>query len=456
MSNKKLFARLPTCSAVPVISKSNYESRLSRLWQQMADNSVCILVSNPECTRSNDTRFSYRQSSEIVYLNGFPEPDSVLIITKFGGNKQVTMLVQQKDLMQETWHGIRFGVEGAKNQYLADEAHPIANFEQVVGAFLKKAEQVYYSFGSNSSFDKKFRKLWKENQKPLFDPKSILNEMRLFKDAEELNLLRHAADVSAEAHKQAMLSCRPGVGEFQLQAVLEFVFKAAAATAPAYGTIVASGSNACVLHYVENTDIVQDGQLVLIDAGAEFGSRNGGYAADITRTFPANGKFSEAQKELYELVLSAQVAAINAAKPGARLIHVHEAAKQVLLDGLKKLGLLGASSDGKGLSFRDFMPHGTSHWLGIDVHDVGDYNDKNDSEQQSLACPKRRILEPGMVLTIEPGLYIKKDEMRVPARYRGIGIRIEDDIVITSDGNEVLTAAVPKSVAEIESLMSRR
>lgn len=451
MTKTKSVARLPVYSAVPAISKLTYESRLSRLCQQMADNSVCVLVSNPERTRSNDTRFSYRQSSEIHYLNGFPEPNSVLIVSKFAGKQQVTMLVQPKDLERETWDGIRFGVEGAKNQFCADAAHPIADFDSVISALLQKAEHVYYSFGLNSVFDKKFRKLWKKNQKTLFDPKKILDEMRLFKDEEELALLRHAAAVSAEAHKQAMISCRPGVAEFQLQAVVEFVFKAAGASAPAYGSIVASGTNACVLHYVENRDAIQDGQLVLIDAGAEFGSRGGGYAGDITRTFPANGKFDDAQKELYELVLAAQLAAISAAKPGVRLIDVHEAGKRVLQDGLKKLGLLG-----NGLTFRDFMPHGTSHWLGIDVHDVGNYDDDADSEAQRSACPKRRILEPGMVFTVEPGLYMNKNDMRIPARYRGIGIRIEDDIVITSDGNEVITASVPKTVNEIEALMSNR
>lgn len=456
--NKTLFPMLPVFPAAPAISKLSYLSRLNRLWEQMADDSVCILVSNPECKRSNDTHFPFRQSSEIVYLNGFPEPNSVLIVSKFGGKQDVIMLVQPKDKERETWDGIRQGVEGAKKNFFCSEAYPVGDLDKVVGRLIKSADNVYYHFGQNRKFDKQFRALWKSNkQRTLLDPRKILDEMRLFKSEEELAVLRHAGLISAEAHKQAMLACRPGIGEHQLQAVVEFVFRSAGSVAPAYGSIVASGNHACILHYVENNDTVQDGDLVLIDAGCEIGAATGGYAGDITRCFPANGKFSPAQRELYNVVLSAQLAAIKAAKPGARLIQVHQAAERVLRNGLRKLGIIPPAGKAKtnSLSLDDLMPHGTSHWLGLDVHDVGGYNDQADSKEKSADYPKRRVLEPGMVFTVEPGLYIDKNEKRAPARYRGIGIRIEDDLVITSDGNEVLTAAVPKTVEEIEALMDR-
>lgn len=454
-----LFSELTLKTAAPTISKVSYLSRLTRLWERMSENSVCILVSNPECTRSNDTHFPYRQSSEIVYLNGFPEPNSVLIVTKLDGKQNVIMLVQPKDKERETWDGIRYGVKGARDLFFAQQAYPVSDFEKVVGKLLASADAVYFRYGQNPAFDKRFKKVWKTKQITLLNPKQILDEMRLFKSDEELKIIRHACEISALAHKQAMMACSPGMPEYKLQAIVEFVFNANGAVAPAYTSIVASGNNACVLHYTENEDEIKDGDLVLIDAGAEFGTRNGGYAGDITRCFPANGKFTEPQRELYELVLKAQVAAIEAARPGARLIHVQQTAERVLRAGLKKLGILPANatahsarSNPGALSLSDFLPHGTSHWMGIDVHDVGKSTDVNSKKKQA----KRRLLEPGMVFTVEPGLYINKDDRRVPARYRGIGIRIEDDIVITASGNEVLTASVPKSVAEIEALMAKQ
>lgn len=452
--SRKLFAEFPQFPVAPATSRLSYLSRLNRLWERMADNSVCILVSNPECKRSNDTHFPFRQSSEIVYLNGFPEPNSALIISKIGGKQDVIMLVQAKDKERETWDGIRFGVQGARSDFLASHAYEIGKFEELVSGLLKKASTVYYRFGVNSKFDRKFRSIWDKKQKQLLNPAAILDELRVFKSDEELNLIRHAGLISAEAHKQAMLACKPGLSERHLQAAIEFVFTAGGAVAPAYGTIVAAGNNACVLHYVENSDQLSDGELVLIDAGCEFGARSGGYAADITRTFPVNGKFTEAQKEIYSLVLEAQLAGIAAARPGARLIHVQQAAERVLRRGLKKLGILpAAASKSEDLpELSDFLPHSTSHWMGIDVHDVGRYEDAG---LKRASTPKRRVLEPGMVFTVEPGLYIDKNDKRVPKKYRGIGVRIEDDIVITSDGNEVLTQAAPKSVDEIEALMAQ-
>lgn len=451
-----LIAALPQFPVAPSTSEISYLSRLNRLWERMTDNSVCILVSNPERTRSNDTHHPYRQSSEIVYLNGFPEPNAVLVLSKLNGKQNVVMLVQEKDRERETWDGFRFGAAGARAKFFANEAYPIAKFDEVIGALLGKADSVYYRFGQNKKFDKQFRKLWENKQKTLLNPSKILNEMRLFKSDEEVQLIRHAGLISAEAHKQAMQICRPGLRENQLQAVIEFVFTAGGAIAPAYGSIVAAGNNACVLHYVENQSEIKDGDLILIDAGCEFGARAGGYAADITRTFPANGKFSEPQRELYELVLKAQMAGIAACRPGIRLIEIQQVCEKIIRQGLVKLGVLparSAKSTGKTVEFKDLLPHGTSHWMGIDVHDVGSYDDP--TQKGKTLAPKQRVLETGMVFTIEPGVYISKSNTLVPKRYRGIGIRIEDDVVITKDGCEVLTAAAPKTVAEIEALMSR-
>jgi Xaa-Pro aminopeptidase len=450
----KIIAALPQFPVAPRTSAISYLSRLNRLWEKMADNSVCILVSNPECKRSNDTHYPYRQSSEIVYLNGFPEPNSVLIVSKLGGKQNVIMLVQEKDKTRETWDGIRFGMSGAKKNFFANEAFAIGRFDEVIGELLGKAEAVYYRFGRNKKFDKQFRKLWEKKQKTLLNPSKILDELRLYKNAEELEIIRHSSKIAAEAHKQAMQICRPGLRESQLQAVLEFIFTAGGAVAPAYGSIVAAGNNACVLHYVENQSEIKNGDLVLIDAGCEFGSRAGGYASDITRTFPANGKFSQPQRELYELVLKAQMAGIATARPGVPLIQVQRTCERILRQGLRKMGILREKQQGeKQLAFKDLLPHGTSHWMGIDVHDVGSYDDASKTKSVS---PKQRVLEPGMVFTIEPGLYISKTNTLVPKRYRGIGIRIEDDVVITNDGCEVLTAEAPKTVAEIEALMSQK
>lgn len=452
-----LLAGLTLLPSVQPLSKVTYLARLTRLWERMADDSVCILVANPEVTRSNDTHFPFRQSSEIVYLNGFPEPNSALVVSKIAGKQKVMMLVRPKDPLRETWTGIRLGLEGAKN-FFASETRSIDSFDATIAELLEEASVIYYSFGVNPNFDEKFRRAFEANQKSLLNPKEIIDELRVIKSEDEMNLLRHACRISAEAHRQAMLACKPGVGENQLQAVLEFVFKANGGVGPAYGTIVAAGNNANVLHYVENSKLVEDGELVLIDAGCEFGSVNGGYAGDITRTFPANGKFTEAQKEIYQLVLDAQLAAIKLARPGVRLIELHWAVERVMRRGLRKLGILPAdasahversrTSDDKSLALGDLFMHGTSHWLGIDVHDAGHYDPENRGKKQ-------RVLQPGMVFTVEPGLYLKADDKHIPAKYRGIGVRIEDDILITQEGHEVLTADVPKSVNEIEALMAQ-
>lgn len=439
--------------------------RRTNFWSKLPEGSVAILVAYPERTRSRDTEHPYRQNSDIIYLTGFPEPEAVLIISKLDLKQpKVTMLVRPKNKEQEIWTGIRFGTEGALSQFGVDEALTIDKFDEAVRKALADHKQVYYRFGVNPHFDEKFRKAWEYNQKPLFNPCVIINEMRLFKTAAELDLMRYAGVVSAAAHNRAMRHCRPGMLESELQGELEAELKKYGCAAVAYNSIVAGGNNACVLHYGENDDDIADGALVLIDAAGEFR----GYAADITRTFPANGKFSPAQAAIYQIVLDAQLAAIEAVKPGVPLQHIHDVAQRVMKEGLERLGILppaiptatdtqaiapDATADKKQLTIRDFFMHGTSHWIGIDVHDVGNMGPAGGAYDPKKG--KERVLEPGMCFTIEPGLYLDANDERIPAEYRGIGIRIEDDIAVTATGYENLTAGVPKTIADIEALMAR-
>lgn len=439
--------------------------RRTNFWSKLPDGSVAILVAYPERTRSRDTEYQYRQNSDIIYLTGFPEPEAVLIISKVDPKQpKVTMLVRPKDKERETWTGIRQGTEGALKNFGADESYTIDKFDEVVGKAIAAAQQVYYRFGVNQHFDDQFRKLWTPSQKPLFNPAMIINEMRLFKTESELDMMRFAGAVSASAHIRAMRHCRPGMLESELQGELEAELKKYGCSSVAYTSIVAGGNNACVLHYVENEDDIADGALVLIDAAGEFR----GYASDITRTFPANGKFSPAQAALYQIVLDAQLAAIAAVKPGIPLQEIHDLARRIMQEKLEALGVLPkaiptatdtaaiapeAIAAVKPLTIRDLFMHGTSHWIGIDVHDVGNMGPAGGAYNPEKG--KERILEPGMVFTIEPGLYLDANDERIPAEYRGIGVRIEDDIVVTATGSENLTAGVPKTIAEIEALMAR-
>jgi Xaa-Pro aminopeptidase len=446
----------------PHLEAAVYAGRTAEFVGKLAPNSVAIIVSNPEHTRSNDTQFQYRQSSHVLYVNGFPEADSAIVLTNIGGRNRIILFVRPKDHEREIWTGIRIGVDGAKQNYLANEAHTFDNFAGVVGKLLKRADRVYYKFGNNAHFDKQFTSAWQDDQKPLYNPETVLDEMRLFKSEAELQIMRRAADISVEAHIMAARRLVPGLKEYQIQATIEGHFLECGASGPAYGSIVASGNNAVILHYTTNRDTIQDGDLVLIDAACEYD----GYAADITRTLPASGKFSEAQREIYQLVLDAQEAGIRMAKTGKSLWQVHGAASKVLRRGLVKLGILapematrastlraykeakarGDGSEKNLVTLGSFFMHGTSHWMGLDVHDVG-RGKRSDSG-------KDRKMLPGMVFTVEPGIYIDKNDTRVAAKYRGIGVRIEDDIVITEDGCEVITAGVPKTIDAIEKLMS--
>lgn len=467
----------------PALAPDFFAGRRKEFLKRMPVGSVAVIVTNPERTRSNDTEYAYRPSSDMLYLSNFPEPEAVLVFVKAKGKSRFIMFVRPKDRTREIWTGVRFGPEGAVNQFGADEAHTIDEFDNVMRPLLAEAEQVYYRFDRNEHFDQQFRALWGKSQKPLVNPEEIIHEMRLFKSPAEIAIMRHAGAISAAAHIEAMRLTRPGMMEYQVQASLEAIFKWNGASYPAYTSIVGGGSNATCLHYIENKAELNDGDLLLIDAACEFD----GFASDITRTFPVNGKFSPAQRDLYEIVLAAEKAGIAMARPGVCLADVHEAASNELRAGLVRLGILPkthltaagekkvveawtkknekAKAAGKSvgkepnkkaskkanadkpLTLFDFFMHGTSHWIGLDVHDVGTYGTRSQ-------VGKKRPLQVGMAFTVEPGIYVMADETRVPAKYRGIGIRIEDDVLVTDDGCEVLTAGVPKTVADIEQLMA--
>ncbi|MBX9939452.1 MAG: aminopeptidase P N-terminal domain-containing protein [Candidatus Obscuribacterales bacterium] len=447
----------------PLLAADVFARRRKEFLRRMPANSVAIIVTSPERTRSNDTEYQYRPASDVLYLSNFHEPEAALVFVKDGeGKGRFLMFVRPKDRAREIWTGIRQGPEGAVSKFGADEAFNVEDFEKVVRPLLAECERVYYKFRRDEHFDKIFRSMWEDNQRDLLNPETIIHEMRLFKSAEEVEMMRYAGKVSAEAHCEAMRLVRPGMMEYQLQASMEAVFKFNGALYPAYTSIVGGGANAVILHYVENNCELKDGDLVLIDAACEYQ----GYASDITRTFPVNGKFSKAQREIYEVVLAAEKAGIAMARPGAKLQQVHDRASEVLREGLVKLGILPkthltvqgekkaldtwkkeGSKGVKPLTLHDFFMHGTSHFIGMDVHDVGTGGTRDPRG-------KKRALKPGMAFTVEPGIYIAPGEERVAAKYRGIGIRIEDDVVITADGCEVLTSAVPKDVDAIEKLMA--
>jgi Xaa-Pro aminopeptidase len=428
---------------------------------EMLPNSAAFILSNPERVRSNDTEYPYRQSSDVLYLSNFPEAQSVLILSNLDKKQEFKMIVRPKDRQREIWTGRRFGIEGAVKYFACDEAYAVDQFDQVVKSLLMKADNVYYKFGQNEEFDKLFDREWKKYSITLHNPETITHSMRMVKDKSELQLMKKAADISAEAHCTAMEVCGTGMMEYEIQAEIERLFKLRGANGPAYTSIVAGGINSIILHYTENNAELQKGDLLLIDAACEYG----GYASDITRTFPVSGKFSEAQLEIYNLVLEANEAAIAFAKPGITLRQVHEKAVAVLREGLIKLGVLSpemnsAENEEKALKhtgkngnkstplvLRDLFMHGTSHWLGLDVHDVGTMGTRS-------AHAKTIAMRPGMAFTVEPGLYFDPDDKRLPKKYRGIGIRIEDDVVITLKGCEVLTNGVPKDPQEIEELMA--
>ena len=429
-----------------------FSRRRKQLMRIAGDEAILVLAAAPERIRSRDTHYPYRQDSDFWYLTGFEEPSAVLVLVPGRAHGEALLFCRERDLEREGWDGPRLGPERACEALGFDDAYPIDDLDDILPGLLEGRTRVYYHFGRDTDFDLKLigwlnrvREQVRHGAQPpheFLELGHLLDELRLFKSAEELKLMQRAADIAIAAHEAAMRAVRPGMQEYELQAELEREFRRADAV-PAYGSIVGAGANACVLHYVANNAPIRDGDLVLIDAGAE----HRGYASDITRTFPANGRFTKEQRALHDLVGAAQAAALAQARPGIPYEAMHAAAVETLTEGLLRLGLLKGRlekniADG---GYKRFYRHKTGHWLGLDVHDVGDYRLDGES----------RLLEPGMVLTVEPGLYVMPDDAGVPAKWRGIGIRTEDDAAITRDGHRVLTQKLARSAEEIEALMAR-
>jgi Xaa-Pro aminopeptidase len=435
--------------------------QLVEFMRRMDPQSVAIIPAAREAVRSHDTNYRYRQNSDFFYLTGFEEPDAIAVITP-GGDKKFTLFVRPRDPEREIWDGYRSGVEGAVHDYNADQAFPVAEFDDKLSEILDGPSCLYYAFGNSSpEFDQKVIRqlaLMREtNRKPLeppakiVDPSTIIHEMRVLKNDHEVEIMQRAADIAAEAHVEAMKAVRPGMKEYEVEALIEAVFRKHGSAGPSYTSIIGSGPNATVLHYITNMDTLRDNDLLLVDAGAEYK----GYASDITRTFPINGKFTPAQRDVYDLVLQTQMSCIDMVRPGVRLEDLKTHSVEMLTEGMVRLGLL--KGDPKKLieekKYMQFYMHNLGHYLGIDVHDAGRYYFNGES----------RAAEAGMVMTIEPGLYISPDTRNipegfnqdVPEKYLGIGVRIEDDVLVTENGARVLTHKVPKDPREIEALMAK-
>jgi len=410
---------------------------------------VAVLQAAPERVRNRDAHHPYRFDSYFYYLSRFPEPEAILVIIA-GPAPRTILFCRDKDLERETWDGFRYGPDGARETFEVDEAHSIADADNLVPRFLENQEVMFYEVGSDVAWDNRVigwlnavrtkARSGVGAPEKIRDIRSILDEMRLVKDASEIKTMQQAASISAQAHCRAMKTTRPGLSEYEVEAELLHEFRRSGSQSPAYTSIVAGGANACVLHYVENNAVLNDGDLLLIDAGCELN----GYASDITRTFPVNGRFSGPQRDIYELVLAAQAAAIEQVRPSNEWEDPHRAALDVLVQGFIDLGLCKGTRETviESGDYRRFYMHRTGHWLGMDVHDVGDYKCDGDW----------RKLEAGMALTVEPGCYIRPAD-NVPERFWNIGVRIEDDAVVTSKGCEIITSDVPKTITDIEALM---
>jgi Xaa-Pro aminopeptidase len=424
--------------------------QLEEFMRRMAPRSVAIIPGAHDTTRSNDTHYRFRQDSDFFYLTGFEEPDAVAVIRP-AADEKYTLFVRPRDPEREIWDGRRAGVEGAKSEFGADAAFPISEFGEKLSQYLDGAEMLYYRLGVDPDLDQKIineiARLRSLNRKPvhppqtIIDPATISHEMRVVKSADELELMQTAADIAAEAHCEAMKTVRPGMKEYQIEALIEQVFRRRGAAGPAYTSIVGAGPNATVLHYINNDGDLRDGELLLVDAGAEYK----GYASDITRTYPINGRFSPAQSEIYDLVLKAQMACVEMVRPGVTHDQLKQHSIEVLTEGMVELGMLRGKPEDliKEKQYEKFYMHGLGHMLGVDVHDVGRYYFGEES----------RALEPGVVMTVEPGIYVAPDTKDIPEKYLGIGVRIEDDVLCTNNGPRVLTHKVPKQREEIEELM---
>ena len=433
------------------MKNSEYGKRRKKLMDMLGDDSIAILPAAPEKIRNRDVAFRYRPDSDFYYLTGFAEPEAVLALIPGRSQGEFILFCRERNREQEIWHGSRAGLEGACNDYRADDAYPITDMDDILPGLLENRERIYYTMGNDSAFDQ--RVLGWVNQvrgkirtgvhapEEFISLNHILHDMRLYKSRHEISKMRNAASISAKAHVRAMKACRPGMTEYQVEAELLHEFMRRGAFSAAYPSIVGSGANSCVLHYIDNTREMKDGDILLIDAGAEYE----GYASDVTRTFPVGGRFSGPQRAVYEVVLAAQLAAIDAVKPGNHWNQPHEAAVEVLTEGLVALGILKGPAQERieKEAYKRYFMHKTGHWLGMDVHDVGDYK----------LGDEWRMLEPGMALTVEPGLYFPPQK-GLAKKWWNIGVRIEDDVLVTKSGHEVLSRDAPKSIPEIEALMS--
>lgn len=433
-----------------MIEPRHYIDRRKSLMQAMGAG-VAVIPTAPEAARNRDSHYPYRSDSYFYYLTGFTEPEAVLLLVA-GEQPKSILFCRDKDMEREIWDGFRHGPEGAQARFGFDEAYSITRLDELAPRFLANQPRLFHAFGAEAAWDNRLagwlNQLRAQSRSgvsapsEMVDPRAWLDEMRLIKSEQELDVMRRAAKISVEAHKQAMQVTRPGMMEYEIEAALLHQFYRHGSRAPAYSSIVAGGANACVLHYVENNQRLHDGELLLIDAGCELEC----YASDITRTFPVNGRFSAAQRDIYELVLAAQQAAIDNVRPGCHWNEPHEAALDVLIRGFIDFGLCKGSPESvlESGDYRRFYMHRTGHWLGLDVHDAGEYKQ---------ADGNWRTLQPGMTLTVEPGCYIRPAD-DVPKAFWNIGVRIEDDALVTAQGCELLTANAPKTVAEIESLMA--
>lgn len=433
------------------MNKKEFAKRRQRLMDIMGPDSIAVLPNAPVVARNRDVDYIYRSDSSFHYLSGFDEPESVIVIVPGRPHGEYLLFCRERDLSKEIWDGYRAGQEGAIEQYGADDSYPISDLDDILPGLLEDKEKVFYTMGNIPSFDQRMvgwlNHLRKASRQGKHSPTEIieldhcLNELRLFKSSAEIKAMRRAAEISVQAHIRAMQFTQPGKWEYQVEAEIIHEFMKHDCRSSAYPSIVGGGENGCILHYIENNHRLKNNDLLLIDAGAEYDY----YAADITRTFPVNGQFSASQKALYNIVLDAQKAAVAEVQPGNHWNQPHEAAVRVLTEGLLEIGLLKGSLESliENEHYRDFYMHRTGHWLGMDVHDVGDYK----------VGGEWRLLEPGMVLTVEPGLYIR-DPANIAKKWHFTGIRIEDDVLVTKTGHEVLTEAAPKEVDDIETLMT--
>ena len=438
----------------------------SRALEAMPADSAMLLFGARHVLRNADTEYPYRQHSDVFYLTGWRDPE-VVVLLRPGADEPVVMFVQPKDPEREVWTGYRYGPEGARELFGADAAHPADELDTLLPELLMGRRTLYYEAMVDAQNDARVRDALARARRParnkhlpipraFVHPGVVLHDLRIRKSDGELAILREASRITADAHIAAMAMTRPGVREYELEAEINYTFRKQGGEGPGYGVIVGGGHNATVLHYVANQDALEDGDLVLVDAGCEYKL----YTADVTRTWPASGRFSPAQRAVYEVVLEAQLASIDAARVGNSFNDVHDAAVRALTAGMLRIGLLESETDAdtgsdteaaidKAISektYRRYYMHNTSHWLGLDVHDVGDYSRDGDS----------RSLEPGMVLTVEPGIYVDPEDEEAPARFRGIGVRIEDDVLVTDGAPDVLTEAVPKSIDAVEAVVGTR